>query len=98
MSATKPPVWPVENWMAFITLALQTDLTQPGAIYALQGNAKALGEARLAFALDSLAPAQQILLMGIAEQYRHRFGKPDTISLEQNLEQMGISVTAAQRV
>lgn len=97
LSATKCPAWPIETWVSFLSLAKQTDLTQPGAIYALQGNAKALGESRLSYALESQAPAQQVLLMVIAERFYDRFDAPDPETLESQLEGLGYQVASSPR-
>lgn len=98
MASTKPPSWPAENWKAFFTIAKDVDLSQIGAIYSIQGNAKALSESRLAFALENMTPPQQVLLLQIFEQYTQLHGDPDVEKIEQFLESQGYTVVPAVKV
>ncbi|QRD62645.1 hypothetical protein H8Z72_22775 (plasmid) [Xanthomonas citri pv. citri] len=97
MSTTKAPSWPSSTWSVFLKIAQQTDLSQDGAVFAIQGHAKALGESRLTFALESLSPAQQILLMVIAEQYFAHQVVIDPELVEPFLESLGHAVSAATK-
>lgn len=94
LAGSKPPAWSADNWITFFWLAGQTDLTQPGAIYSLQGNAKALGESRLGYAFDSLAQAQHVLLIVLAEKFIHQYGtgKPTQEEVEAFAEAQGFNL------
>ena len=96
LSSTKVPSWPADTWCTLLKISAQIDLSQPGAIYAIQGNAKAIGESRLNFARDSLSPAQHILLMVIAEQYLSQHEAVEADLVEAFLEALGHTVAPAK--
>lgn len=69
LAGAKPPTWPAETWAGYFRIARTVDLSHPGASWALQGAAKASGDPKLAYSLDGLTLAQQILMMTLAERY-----------------------------
>lgn len=92
MASTKPPTWPVETWVALVTIAKVNDLSQMSAIFAIQGMAKAQSETRLSFALENLTPPQQMLLLQIAEQYIEEHGDPEPEAMEAHITKLGYPI------
>lgn len=93
LDSTKAPTWPLDTWLLYLGAAQEADLGQPGAPWAIQGNARATGQTKLAYALDSLTVPQHILLLTLAERFGHQAPNADTVGAF--LQDAGIAFSAA---